>query len=191
MRTSFRMGLVSFGVLLTIGLALVRGALAREGGSTMSMPRPTIDSSPQEVARFAIEATQETYPYSGTAPQVVVARRVSPSDVESLGLRSQAEEGVPMTLVVLRGDFDISRFPGRVRMGGRGPHRAEFITYVYDLRNGTAYETIASPTERALRSVLKELHPVEGGGAAPRASETRSVSDEIAPTASDPDEPNP
>ena len=113
-----------------------------------------IRSLPEEVARFALEATRVSYPDVSCRARIVLARRLTVADAAALGLGGgdPATADAPMVLVALRGNFDVSRFPGRGKLVGAAP-RAAFMTYVFDLRSGTSFHTVASRDEAAFLSL--------------------------------------
>ncbi len=148
----------------------------------MSTGRPNVHSTPEEVARIALEDTEATYPTLSGKAEVVLARRATEAEAESTGLG----HNIPMMLVVLRGDFDVSRFAGGRHLANADRRRAQYITYLFDLRTGTIPFMATSPNEKGLQVVLNDLG--RGGMSLPQPTPSHSP-DEIAPTKIPPDEP--
>lgn len=149
----------SFLVLLVGGLAFgaYRHAQPTSAGVGF-VPRPLLGAAPDEVGQYALEYTRERYPVlSGTA-QVRLVRPVAAADLPTLGLPGigAADEGTPLMLVIVQGDFDL-RKSARTRLDPALWHwRVAYIAYVFDLRAGMPTLMQSSPQGGLLRRPLND-----------------------------------
>ncbi len=121
--------------------------------------RPLTGASAEEVGQVAVQYTQDKYPSKAGTPQVVLARLVQAADLPALGLGSidfASIEEPPLALVIVKGDFDVSRMPGLIRASAKMTRQAHYIGYVFDLWAGTPALTITSPQGSSFRNVLND-----------------------------------
>jgi hypothetical protein len=87
-------------------------------------------AAPEEVGQFALEYVQHHLKVSGR-PEVALAKAIKPNDLPALGLGCPIEFGTieqpPLTLVILKGKFDISRV-----MRGQVGNDYLYVAYVFD-----------------------------------------------------------
>ncbi len=116
------MFLITSGLVLAGIVALLVGVANSEKiGSVAHVPATQADSfhygakdlngaSPEQVGQFALEYVQHHLQVRGT-PQVVLVRRIKPDDLPKLGLgcplTMASIEEPPLTLVILKGNFDV------------------------------------------------------------------------------------
>ncbi len=124
---------------------------ASEADSTLLPLQPkriTAASSVEEVTQAALRQAKGEYRPT-LPPRIVVAQRISSSDLLklNLGIGSGAIPSSPMVVVVLEGDFDLSSDLGYDPTSNQ-PYRVKYLAYVYDLQLGSPFLTATSDGQR-------------------------------------------
>jgi len=202
------MFLITSGLVLAgIVALLVNVANSEKMGSVAHVPAAQADSfhygaknlngaSPEQVGQFAIEYAQHHVKVRDT-PQVVLARRIKPGDLPKLGLgcplTMASIEEPPLMLVILKGNFDVSR----VRSGSSviGINEVPYISYVFDHWSAAHMLFQTSVTGGRFRIALNDstlpIDESSGPMVCPTEIPTKKTLHygDIAPTVVPPDEP--
>ncbi len=143
-------GLVVIGVLMLAGYTLAQDVNAgkRLGLRYSSLPPP------EEMGDYAIEYTRARFQILSGTPEVLVSRQVTSIELRALGLDAPdfVCEEPPLTLVILKGDFDANNMPGIGKLMDTSSARVSYIAYVFDMLSGipTAILTADTPSDFAL-----------------------------------------
>jgi hypothetical protein len=135
--------MVAFIVSVLLGLAILSGI----GGSGIAGAgqfgygtRNLVGATPEEIGRFAQQYAEHNLKISGDTPQVLLARAIKRPDLAVLGIAclpsSSTIEDPPLTLVILKGQFDFSAMPGSAPqaqsvVGTNSVYK--YIAYVFDM----------------------------------------------------------
>ncbi len=141
---------LTFGVIITL-------SRSRVTADSPFTPHPLTNATPQEVGQVALTYTALHFPVLSGTPQVVLARSVTNSDLDALGIApipNLTVEQPPFMLVILKGDFGPGKIPG-ISIS-RQPTHYQYIGYVFDLWAGVPTRTIASPDGRGFRRALND-----------------------------------
>jgi hypothetical protein len=168
------------GLLLLGGLGLAGCGRTQDLPSTPEFsPRSLVGASLEEVGQYAVAYTQARGHIASGSPMVLLVRPTTAAELASFGFGWQEFHcgEPPLTLVILKGDFDVSRSAGIRVDPSKWKSRPEHIAYAFDLRLGMpAMEQFGGDMRRALGdpglpdppgSVPSELGGVEAGPAPP------------------------
>jgi hypothetical protein len=158
-----RVGLIA--ALVSLASLLAVGGERTSTGQPQLPTLPThvssslINVSADDVGFRALDYTRHTF-IALQEPRVVLARRVVAAELPSLGFESLAflTEEPPLMLVIVRGDFDITRGTlGTSKLDPTNWHwRVSHIAYVYDLLAGMPILTLTSPRGSLFRRALND-----------------------------------
>lgn len=111
-------------------------------------------ATPEEVGQFALEYVQHHLTVSGK-PEVALARAIKPNDLPGLGLGCPIQfasiEEPPLTLVILKGKFDVSRV-----IRGQVGNEYLYVAYVFDHWSAHHMLFQASRTGSRFRTALND-----------------------------------
>ncbi len=128
---------------------------AMAGGPPYLYPHNLVGRSPAEVSLAAQAEAERSYNAPISSTEVLVARSITPEDMPALGFYCHTFwtiETPPLMLIVLRGDFDGSRYMDNSQ--GFGVHH-RYLAYIYDIWAGLPTETFATQGG-ALHKVLND-----------------------------------
>ncbi|HEX9990723.1 MAG TPA: hypothetical protein VGE45_19880 [Chloroflexia bacterium] len=158
MRTRWNLAsILILGSILLVGLIFsARNAVTEKNWLNYST-RNLVGDTPEEVEQFALSYVSKHLIVSGT-PQVLLIRPITQSELPALGLGCpQAKmtiEDPPQTLVILNGDFDVSRAgPGMVNII---PWHFAYVAYIFDNWSGNYSTFIYSRNGGPFRIALND-----------------------------------
>ena len=117
--------------------------------------RPLVGKADAEIGQYAIDFAQGRG-MVGTriAPTVALVRPIRRDQFESLGFPwiNIPDPEPPMALVILRGEFDLSRQPG----GHLSPEPAKYLGLIFESRQGTMVFLAGSKNGGLFREALND-----------------------------------
>ena len=119
------------------------------------VPRPLVGVSLAEVGKAAVAYTHARFRVVSGEPQILLTRSVTARELPTLGLSTINFAGAepPLTLVVLKGDFDVKALGRTLTLP---EWRVNYIAYVFDLKAGMPTLTEVSRTGGRFRTVLND-----------------------------------
>jgi len=130
-----------------------------ERDTSLFRQRPLLNASPEEIGQVAIDYTRATYNVTGV-PQVAAVRSVNINEFPSLGLPeggySPEQESMPLMLVVIKGNIDISDSILAGEPNSNARPTVKYIAYVFDLREGIPMITSTGLRGDYFRNLLND-----------------------------------
>jgi hypothetical protein len=117
-------------------------------------PRPTTIKSEQEIIAEAIRWTYVRADVLSGVPEVVFARRVTSDQLRGLGFGWMASptNDYPQMVVIVRGDFDLSK----TAFGPSGDYRYGYLAYNFDMYFGETGVIATSRRGGRFRHILND-----------------------------------
>lgn len=124
--------------ILILGVVAATVTFRFTQGTRAEDPPNLVSASAETITQRALDYTRQHVHIKSGEPEVLLSRRVTPEDLNNLGLsvgNYAPDCFCPHHLVILKGDFDMN---GAVPMS-QDPELedpAKYVAYIYDLRSG-------------------------------------------------------
>jgi hypothetical protein len=150
---------VSVLVLLTAYLTLATGVQADKAQEMKQyQPRTLVGASSQDIERAAIEYAQAAF-QTANSFTLLQQRAITTKDLPRLGLDKLEflHPDYQLTLVILKGEADLSKMPGALVASQKASQKANYLGLVFDTKTGVPSYVIASPSGNEFRFALNNM----------------------------------
>jgi len=117
-----------------------------------------VNASTEEISKLAINYVEEKWRIAGRVkPEIVLARSITLDELTDLGLGNYSFSSIevpPMTLVIIKGEFNFSGQPRRVRLAA--VPQINYVALVYDLWSGVPTVEVTSLDGSKFRKALND-----------------------------------
>ncbi len=139
---------------LAVIVALVLAIVVTYATNANAQPEGLLNASDADIERAALEYTNTYFEPKGAIVTLMI-RSVTKEEIPGLGLPAIDFSGQdpPLSLVALKGEFDVHRLS---RQTDNGPRPATYIVYVFDLRAGAPTLIVSSPDGAHFRTLLND-----------------------------------
>jgi hypothetical protein len=146
-RFTLAVGALFLPTLVLLGMTVV-GYVQAQNNAVEFKPRPLTGLSSTEIGQYAIDYTKARYDVVSGTPAARIVRPINREGLRSAGLGDFPAldcNPSPLMLVIVHGDFDLSRGAITSVDPSQWHSRVEYIGYVFDMQVGLPTLTTTSP----------------------------------------------